>query len=83
MRGAFHQAAKAHFRIAKLTLDYPKRMQSLTWDRGKEMADHKRFTVATDIKGYKDSFWPISACREGLHPTDSVEKVSSPKQPGH
>jgi IS30 family transposase len=24
--------------------------QSLTWDRGKEMADHKRFTVATDIK---------------------------------
>jgi len=26
--------------------------QSLTWDRGKEMADHKRFTVATDIKVY-------------------------------
>jgi len=24
--------------------------QSLTWDRGKEMADHKRFTLATDIK---------------------------------
>lgn len=23
--------------------------QSLTWDRGKEMADHKRFTVATDV----------------------------------
>ena len=26
--------------------------QSLTWDRGKEMADHKRFTRATDIKVY-------------------------------
>ena len=26
--------------------------KSLTWDRGKEMADHKRFTFATDIKVY-------------------------------
>lgn len=26
--------------------------QSLTWDRGKEMADHKRFTLATDIRVY-------------------------------
>ena len=24
--------------------------KSLTWDRGKEMADHKRFTLATDIE---------------------------------
>ena len=26
--------------------------KSLTWDRGKELTDHKRFTVATDIKVY-------------------------------
>jgi IS30 family transposase len=23
--------------------------KSLTWDRGEEMADHKRFSLATDI----------------------------------
>ena len=26
--------------------------RSLTWDRGKEMADHKRFTIATDVRVY-------------------------------
>ena len=26
--------------------------QSLTWDRGKEMADHQRFSLATDVKVY-------------------------------
>jgi IS30 family transposase len=27
-------------------------MESLTWDRGTEMAEHKRFTVATDVAVY-------------------------------
>jgi IS30 family transposase len=27
-------------------------MSSLTWDRGTELADHKRFTVATDVSVY-------------------------------
>ncbi len=26
--------------------------QSLTWDRGKELADHKRFTLATEVDVY-------------------------------
>jgi IS30 family transposase len=31
----------------------PKAMMStLTWDRGTEMAAHKRFTVATDVAVY-------------------------------
>lgn len=31
----------------------PKELRAtLTWDRGKELADHKRFTIATDVKVY-------------------------------
>jgi len=39
--------------LIKNTRQLPQELyQSLTWDRGKEMADHKRFTLATDIKVY-------------------------------
>ena len=39
--------------LIKKARSLPKELyKSLTWDRGKEMADHQRFTVATDIKVY-------------------------------
>jgi IS30 family transposase len=39
--------------LIKQTHKLPKELyKSLTWDRGKEMADHKRFTLATDINVY-------------------------------
>jgi IS30 family transposase len=39
--------------LVKHAQQLPKELYaSLTWDRGKEMADHQRFTLATDIKVY-------------------------------
>ena len=39
--------------LAKHVCRLPAQLRrSLTWDRGKEMADHKRFTLATDVKVY-------------------------------
>ena len=39
--------------LAKHVRKLPQELRrSLTWDRGKEMADHKAFTVATDLKVY-------------------------------
>ena len=39
--------------LAKHVRRLPSQLRrSLTWDRGKEMADHKRFTLATDVKVY-------------------------------
>ena len=46
----------AHAEVARVVLppdSLPHEVyKSLTWDRGKEMADHKRFTLATDIQVY-------------------------------
>ena len=39
--------------LIKNTRKLPQELyKSLTWDRGKEMAGHKRFTLATDIQVY-------------------------------
>jgi len=39
--------------LIKRAHSLPKELyKSLTWDRGKEMADHQRFTLATNIKVY-------------------------------
>jgi IS30 family transposase len=39
--------------LARQVRKLPRELRrSLTWDRGKEMADHKRFTLATDVKVY-------------------------------
>jgi len=39
--------------LARHVKKLPKQLRrSLTWDRGLEMADHKRFTIASDIKVY-------------------------------
>jgi IS30 family transposase len=39
--------------LSKQVRKLPRELRrSLTWDRGKEMADHKNFTIATDVKVY-------------------------------
>jgi hypothetical protein len=42
--------------------------RSLTWDRGKELADHKSFTVATNVQVYFcDPTQPLAAWQQREH----------------
>jgi hypothetical protein len=43
MRSAFHQAAKAHFRVTKLMLDHSKRMLDLGFELGFRILDFACF----------------------------------------
>jgi hypothetical protein len=41
-----------YFRISRRFLGLNRLYKSLTWDRGKELTDHRRFTLATNIDVY-------------------------------
>ena len=49
---AFHRLQTSRFSIAESPKLPATLKRSLTWDRGLEMAKHKDFTVATDVKVY-------------------------------
>lgn len=56
--------------------------RSLTWDRGKEMGEHRRFTLATDIQVYFcDPQHPCNVARTRT-PT-ACYASTSPKAPAY
>ena len=72
--------------LIKTTRKLPQELyKSLTWDRGKEMAAHKRFTLATDIKVYfcdprspwqRGSKRTLTACSGSTCPRASTSRAT-------
>ncbi len=57
-------------------------LKSLTWDRGKEMAQHKRFTLATDVAVYFcDPQSPVAARLEREHQRSAATVLPQGHQP--
>lgn len=51
--GATKKSAVVTRALAAQVLKLPRRLKaSLTWDRGSELTEHAKFTVATDVKVY-------------------------------
>jgi len=62
--------------LIKQAKKLPKELyKSLTWDRGKELTDHRRFTLATKIDVYfcdPQSPWQRGSEREHQWPAETV-----------
>ena len=53
VRVAGKDATSVTSALSKQVLELPSQLRrSLTWDRGMEMAQHKKFTIATDVQVY-------------------------------
>ena len=54
--------------------------RSLTWDRGKEMADHKNFTVATNVRSISAIHAVLGSAAATRTPTACCDSISRGEQ---